>query len=124
MQGLPTTQREIDLTTARAKMERFLASRPPLYENDRWVIVGSGDHEGFWLFWWHSVRLVEQKQRTGWAPGIAGNNPIAVRKDDGSMYMWSLLCSFEEFEDCIRRKDYERHAYPLERAHPEDRNSQ
>jgi len=109
----------IDVVTARGKVERFLATRPLLSKSDRWAITKIEEYDCFWLFVWNSAHLIERRQATGWTPRITGNNPIAVRKDDGSMYVWSVLCTLDELADCMRRKDYSRHACPLEQCFPE-----
>jgi hypothetical protein len=54
------------------------------------------DCEQFWLFFWTSRRAEER------GIGMVGNYPIAVGKEDGDMYFWTLLYPFEEFAERFR----------------------
>jgi hypothetical protein len=124
MNAPQSAQHGIDFATARAKMERYLASIPPLEESDHWIIQGHQEHDAMWLFWWNSANLTERKQRTGWAPGFVGNYPVGIRKADGAMFGWNALYPLEEFVDRITRKDSERDTCFLGYEVPDSRKSQ
>jgi hypothetical protein len=103
-------------------VERFLATQPTHDGQDRWIITKVQKFDCFWLFCWTSAQLVEQRRATGWAPGITGNNPIAVRKDDGRCLCGFLLCMPDEFVGYMRRKEYGSHAVPFQRCYPDYRD--
>jgi hypothetical protein len=89
---------------ARAKVVEYLKTIPPCSRKDRWIIVDEKtiNHELFWMFCWTTARALWPRRRT--IP-LAGNYPIAVSKDDGRMYMWTLVYPFEEFVERFRRQD-------------------
>jgi hypothetical protein len=91
----PATQPGIDLAAARSKVAALIATvKPP--GKYPWQIRDENprDLDGFWLFSW-AVRSDFWPKRK-WAP-TAGNSPIAVRKSDGAMFMYHLLCPWDEF---------------------------
>ena len=94
----------MDHAEARARVVEFLKTIPHSLRKDRWVIDDERtiDHELFWMFCWTTARALWPRRRT--IP-MAGNYPIAVSKDDGRMYMWTLLYPFEEFVERFRRRD-------------------
>jgi hypothetical protein len=83
---------------ARDRVERWLADYPRASCGSPWVILDDCtlDFEQFWLFSWTSRRA--QKRGTG----MVGNYPVAVAKDDGQMYHWTLLYGLDEFAERFR----------------------
>ena len=79
--------------TAQAIVLRHLATIPSA-DVDGWVIVDEGTREFdvAWMFCWTAASI-----NSGRRPGITGNNPIIVHKDDGALYMWNPAMPFEPF---------------------------
>src|SRR4051794_6196757 len=92
----------MEATTARTQVVNYLATVPSRGK-DRWVIVDDQtiDHELFWMFFWTTSRAFWPRRRT--IP-MAGNYPVAVTKDDGSMFVWNMLFPFEEFVERIKHR--------------------
>jgi hypothetical protein len=86
---------KVEAATARMQVVNYLATIPS-GGKDRWVIVDDKtiDHELFWMFFWTTSQMIP----------MAGNYPIAVTKDDGSMFVWTMLFPFEEFVERIRHR--------------------
>jgi hypothetical protein len=57
------------------------------------------NHELFYLFFWTASRAFWPRRRT--IP-MTGNYPIAVSKDDGTMYVWTMLYPIAEFVERMR----------------------
>jgi hypothetical protein len=92
------TRPETEFGAARAKVEAFIATvRPP--EQHSFEITKYDDRDDFWLFSW-GVRS-DLWPRRGFV-SMTGNVPIAVRKADGVMFAWGLLCSWDEFVERVR----------------------
>jgi hypothetical protein len=89
------TQPVLDFATARAKVTAFIATMRQQGKHP-WEIRDENTKEldGFWVFSW-AVRSDYWPKR-GYVAS-AGNCPIAVRKSDGVMFMWNLLCGWDEF---------------------------
>jgi hypothetical protein len=83
---------------ARERVARWLAELPRASCGSPWVILDDDTEqfEQFWLFSWTS----RGAQKRG--IGLAGNYPIAVAKDDGQMYFWTVLFPLEEFAERFR----------------------
>jgi hypothetical protein len=83
---------------ARERVARWLADRPRASCGSPWVILDDAtvEFEQFWLFCWTSRRAEKR------GIGMVGNYPIAVSKDDGQMYFWTLLYPLEEFAERFR----------------------
>jgi hypothetical protein len=95
----PTTESATDFDIARARVAAFIATVKPPGKHP-WEIrdENTKDLDGFWLFSW-AVRSDFWPKRE-WAP-TAGNSPIAVRKSDGAMFMYHILCRWEEFVERV-----------------------
>jgi hypothetical protein len=94
----------MERTTARTRVVDYLATIPRRGK-DRWVIADDQtiDHDLFWMFFWTTSRAFWPRRRS--IP-MTGNYPIAVAKDDGSVFVWTMLYPFEEFAERIRdRRD-------------------
>jgi hypothetical protein len=112
MTGPMAQRNEIDFAKAQAKVAAFIATvRPP--GKHPWETRGASKvpKDGFWLFNW-AVRSDFWPKRK-WAPTV-GNNPIAVRKSDGAMFMWNLLCRWEEFVERVKSGDLHPFGYVIE----------
>jgi hypothetical protein len=83
---------------ARGRVARWLAGRPRASCGSPWVILDDAtlEFEQFWLFCWTSRRAEKR------GIGMVGNYPIAVAKDDGQMYFWTLLYPLEDFAERFR----------------------
>lgn len=108
----PTTAAEIDYTTARAKVADFIATVPKAGKYG-WEIRDENMREtdGFWLFSWAARSDFWPNRK--WAPTV-GNNPIAVRKRDGAMFMYHMLCPWTEFVKRIESNDLDPYGYRIE----------
>jgi len=99
----PATQSGVDYATARAQVAAFIATVKPPGKHP-WEIHDESTKEldGFWVFSW-AVRSDFWPKR-GYAPTV-GNSPIAVRKSDGAMFMYHILCPWDEFVKRVESGD-------------------